>query len=130
MQRRVLSSDPYKCLRRETGSRASARIILCSVALYLPKHGDSVTDAELTPAISFSNTTCQSGLYDNMSFNEASWETRHHAVASVCVLVCVMNVFSQLQTINASLIQKKIPSGPVEHLRQRDERGAVTSLRR
>lgn len=93
----------------ETGSRASVSIILCSVALYLPKHGDSVTDAELTPGISISNITCHSGLHDNMLFNEASCERRHHTVANVSVLVCVMNIFSQLQTINASLIQKKSP---------------------
>lgn len=51
----------------------------------LPKDGDSVTDAELTPAVSSSHTTCQLSLSDNMLFNEANWETSHHAAAYVCV---------------------------------------------
>ncbi len=65
-----------------------------------------------------------------MLFNEANWETSQHAVMCVCVCTGVCHEHPLLAADNKCQLEKKIPSGPAEHLWQREERGAVTSLGR
>lgn len=64
-----------------------------------------------------------------MLFNEANWETSQHAAVCARTAVCREQLLSAADN-KCQLNPKKIPSGPVEHLRQGEERGAVTSLGR
>lgn len=82
--------------RRGAASRVSVCIIHCSVALLSSKwrwlSNRCRTDSCCLLLLRQTHTTCQLSWSDNMLFNEANWETSQRA--AVCVLVCVVNVFS------------------------------------